>query len=360
MNRRGFLQVGAFGAGTAFAHVHLPALGNPFHPPQSRRRALVMDAMGELRAEYSREVVEGMLASGIRSITVTLCDPKPVGPEGLVAAMDGLVEYDKLIAAHPQYYRKAVSVADVDHAQRLGRMAVFYLYQNSVQFDKEVDRVDLFYKLGLRSCQLTYNDRNDVGAGCRAEGRLTTFGRTVIERMNDLGMLVDLSHANMETMLDAIAASKKPVIISHTGCRAVYEHYRNTTDANLTALANKGGLVGVCQIRPFLTRKKTDNLDAYLDHLDHAVQVAGVEHVCIGSDRDYRTIELSPEYVAQLKREEGAQVVDDDLPLFLEALNGARRMEIIRRELERRKYTARDVDRIMGGNLYRVYRDVIG
>ena len=90
------------------------------------------------------------------------------------------------------------------------------------------------------------------------------------------------------------------------------------------------------------------------------VQVCGVEHVCIGSDRDHRVIEMTPEYVAELRREEGSQVVDDELPYFIDELNGPRRMEVVWDGLVGRGYTAADVERIMGGNLYRVYRDVIG
>jgi membrane dipeptidase len=323
-------------------------------------RALIMDAMGELRPEYDLALLHDMLASGIRSITVTLCDPKPEAAEGLQHAIDGLMDYDRLVASRPAVFIKATSVAQVDEAQRTGRMAVFYLYQNTVQFGKDLDRIDMFYRLGLRSCQLTYNDRNLVGAGCRAEGRLTEHGRAVIDRMNARGMLVDLSHANMDTMKDAIAASRVPVHISHTACMAVYQNVRNTTDVNLRALADAGGVVGICQIRPFLTNRKTDNLDAYLQHIDHAVKVAGIEHVCIGSDRDHRVITLTPEYIAELKREEGSQVVDADLPLFIEALNGPRRMETIWAALERRGYRTGDIERIMGRNLYDLYRGVIG
>jgi membrane dipeptidase len=356
VRRRTFLQHSALsGIGLGLGpRVALAARG-----PQGSR-PLIMDAMGELRAEYEDAIVRDMLDSGIRSITVTLCDPKPVGAEAVEAAIDGLMEYDRLIASHPRFYLKATSVAQVDEARRTGKMAVFYLFQNSVQFGEDLDRADMFYRLGLRSCQLTYNDRNLSGAGCRAEGRLTEFGRKLIDRMNALGMLVDLSHANMDTMADAIAASRVPVHVSHTACMAVHRNVRNTTDANLRALANAGGVVGICQIRPFLTLKKSDNLDAYLDHIDHAVQVAGIEHVCIGSDRDHRVITLTPEYIAELKREEGSQVVDTDLPLFLEALNGPRRMEVIRAALEKRRYPTGDIERIMGTNLYRLYRDVIG
>ena len=323
-------------------------------------RPLIMDAMGELRAEYEPAIVRDMLGSGIRSITVTLCDPKPVGAEAVEAAVAGLMEYDRLVDEHPHFYLRATAVAQVDEAVRSGRMAVFYLYQNTVQFGKDLDRVDMFYRLGLRSCQLTYNDKNHVGAGCRAEGGLTEFGRATIDRMNRVGMLVDLSHANMDTMAGAIAASRMPVHISHTACMTVHQNVRNTTDANLRALASAGGVVGICQMRPFLTTKKTDNLDAYIDHLDHAVKVAGIEHVCIGSDRDHRVIKLTPEYIAELKREEGSQVADADLPYFIEALNGPRRMEVVWSALAKRGYPVGDIERIMGGNLYRLYREVMG
>lgn len=318
--------------------------------------------MGELRTIYEPPLVRQMLASGMDGITVTLCDPKPLGPQALELAVDGLLAYDRYLEAHPELFVKATSVADIDEARGSGRMAVFYLYQNSEQFGDDLDRVEMFYELGLRSSQLTYNDRNRAGVGCRAEGGggLTDFGRALVERMNEVRMLVDLSHANMPTMADAIAHSSAPCIISHTGCDAVHSHVRNTTDANLRALAEAGGLVGVCQLRPFLTGKKSDNLHAYFDHIDHAVDVCGVEHVCIGSDRDHRVIEMTPEYVAELRAEEGSQVQDSELPYFIDELNGPRRMEVVWDGLVDRGYSEDEVERIMGLNLYRLYRDVIG
>jgi membrane dipeptidase len=319
-----------------------------------------MDAMGELRMEYEAALIRDMLASGLDSITITLCDPKPVGAPALELALDSLLQHDRYLAAHPEFFVKAISVADPERARREGKMAVFYLFQNTAQFGRELDRVDLFHRLGLRSCQLTYNDRNDAGSGCGAEGGLTPFGRELVDRMNARRMLVDLSHANMRTMAEAIEASNAPVIVSHTACAAVHAHRRNTTDENLRALARRGGVVGVCQMRPFLTAKKADNLHAYFDHILHAIRVAGVEHVAIGSDRDYRVIRLSPEYLAELKREEGSQVVDDELPYFIDELNGPRRMEVVRDGLAKRGLSARDVERVMGGNLLRLYRDVIG
>lgn len=326
-------------------------------------RALIVDAMGELRPEYDAPLIGEMLASGIDSITVTICDPKPVGAEALELAVDGLLTYDRFVAENPELLLAATSVADIDRARASGRMSVFYLCQNSEQFGDDLDRVDMFHGLGLRSAQITYNERNRAGVGCRAEGDdggLTAFGRELVERMNDVGMLVDLSHANMPTMRDVIAHTSQPVIISHTACDAVYPHMRNTTDENLRGVAETGGVVGMCQLRPFLTAKKQANLHAYFDHIDHAVQVCGIEHVCIGSDRDHRVITMTPEYVAELRREEGSQVTDSELPYFIDELNGPRRMEVVWDGLVRRGYAARDVERIMGENVYRVYREVVG
>lgn len=242
-------------------------------------------------------------------------------------------------------------------------MAVFYLYQNSIQFAEDLDRVEMFYKLGLTSCQITYNERNFAGVGCRQEGDeggLTDFGRELIDRMNALGMLVDLAHANERTMSETIAHSRMPVINSHTGCDAVHAHERNMSDANMRAAAERGGVVGICQLRPFLTEKKADNLHAYFDHIDHAVNVCGVEGVCIGSDRDHRVIEMTPEYEAELRAEEGSQVISSELPYYIDELNGPSRMTVVWDGIVARGYSEDDVERIMGLNQYRLYREVIG
>jgi membrane dipeptidase len=365
MRRRDFvLSLAATAASTAT----VPALGAQRTSPLPRRAtsptqrpdALIFDAMGELRQEYTDDIVRGMLGSGMDAITITLCDPKPEGDAALALAMDALAEHDRYLASRPDFFVKANTVADIDRARRAGKLAVFYLYQNTVQFGESLDRVDLFHRLGLRSCQLTYNTRNHAGVGCWESGGLTPFGRDLIARLNERRILIDLSHANMQTMAETIAASRAPVIISHTACMAVHENRRNTTDANLRAVAERGGVTGICQMRPFLTHKKRDALPAYFDHIMHAIKVAGIEHVGIGSDRDHRVITLSPEYVAELKKEEGSQVNDSELPYFIDELNGPRRMEVVWDGLVQRGLPTRDVERVMGGNVYRLYREVIG
>lgn len=353
LDRRGFVR----SVSTALL---LPIAARAQTARARSRYPLTIDAMGELRPEYDAALIGAMVESGINAIAVTLCDPKPEGDEALALALDSLLAHDRWIAAKSSQLVRARTVADLDRARAEGRIAVFYLFQNTVQFGRSLDRLDAFHRMGLSSCQLTYNTRNHVGVGCWEEGGLTPFGRDLVARMNELRMLVDVSHANMQTMREAAAASRAPILVSHTACMAVHANRRNTTDEVMRAIADRGGLIGVCQMRPFLTPKKTDNLHAYFDHLLHAIKVAGIDHVAIGSDRDHRVIELSPEYIAELKREEGAQVSDSELPYFIAELNGPRRMEVVRDGLAARGLKPADVDKVMGGNVRRLYAEVIG
>ena len=356
--RRQFLKV--MGSGAVWAGLKVsPAAVLAESSPQS---VLVFDAMGEIRDVYGPDLVREILASGLDAITVTLCDPKTFEHEAFETAMEGVLAYDRYLAAHPDLFVKATSVADIEAAAASGRLAVAYLFQNSTQFGRDLNRVDVFYGLGVRSSQITYNFQNWAGAGCKeaAGSGLTEFGRDLVAKMNDVGMLIDLSHANMRTMAETIRASQVPVIVSHTACMAVFENARNTTGENLKLLADHGGVVGICQIRPFITHLREGAFERYLDHVLHAIRVAGVDHVGIGSDRDHRVIELSDEYLAELKAEEGANFNEAQWPLYMDELNGPRRMEVVWDGLHRRGLSAKDLEKVMGANVFRVYKEVIG
>ncbi|WP_429911346.1 dipeptidase [Glycocaulis sp.] len=320
------------------------------------------DAMGELRLEYGDDLLTAIRASGLSAITVTLGDPRKYEEDAYRDAVEALDAYDSHIAENPHWFIKATRAEDAEQAHRDGRIAVFYLFQNSTQFGRDLDRVNAFYDRGVRSAQITYNDQNWAGSGCWEpnDGGLSLFGHALVERMNDVGMLIDVSHAGMRTMAETVAASSVPIINSHASCRSVHPHIRSTTDENLRAVAERGGVTGICQIRPFLTDLRAGAIDAYFAHIDHAVNICGVEHVAIGSDRDHRVIEMSEEYLESLRREMGAAFNEADWPLFIDELNGPARMNVIRDGLIARGYSQADTDAIMGGNLLRLYRDVIG
>lgn len=357
-NRRKFLKHSLAGAGV-LSTVGLSKMAFSASATQS---AVVFDAMGEIRNVYSPALLQEIIDSGLNGITVTLCDPKSFERQALDWAMAGIREYDDFIAENPLQLVKALSVADLDRAKDEGKLAIFYLVQNSTPFGKDLAMVDTFYGLGLRTVQITYNYQNWAGAGCkeRTGAGLTEFGAELVAKLNDRNMLIDTSHANMQTMADTIRASNAPVIVSHTGCMSVHENARNTTDENLKLLANNGGVVGIDQIRPHISSLKNGAFAHYLDHLQHAVKVCGIDHVGIGSDRDHRFIDLTPEYLAELKAEQGANLNEADLPWFMPTLNGPRRMETIWDGLKDRGLSDDDAEKIMGANVRRIYSETIG
>ena len=354
MHRRTFIK----NTSLATAALALPLTATS-QPP---RPSLVFDAMGEIRTIYTPELIRDILSSGTRAIAITLSDPKVIGHAGFELTLEEMNAYDSYFEKYPDLFIKATRLADIDRARRENKLAVFYLIQNAAPIDQDWTKMDRLYDRGLRSIQLTYNHRNLIGDGCkeRTDAGLSIFGLELIDRMNSRNMLVDLSHAGMTTMKEAIIASKKPVVISHTCCRTLYDNVRNTTDENLRLLADRGGVVGICQIRVFMTTEKTNNLEVYFRHIDHAVKVAGIDHVAIGSDRDHRVIPNTEEEIKQLLKEEGANFIPDDWPLYLEKLNGPRRMEVVWDGLLKRGYKTADAEKIMGRNLYRLYKETIG
>jgi membrane dipeptidase len=191
-------------------------------------------------------------------------------------------------------------VEDIKRAKREGKHAVILDFQNTsmiseppFNIDQQLDRLDLFYGLGVRVIQLTYNLRNYVGDGCteRQDSGLSRFGLRVIERMNKLGILVDTGHCGMKTTIEAAEFSKAPIAATHTCCRSLYFHERGKTDEALKAVADSGGVIGIVMVPMFLGRViqggekwSSGNLKDMLDHIDYAVDLVGVDHVGIGTD----------------------------------------------------------------------------
>ncbi len=357
MKRRDFMiGAAALPLATAFANVSFgEAVGTPWNG-----KSLIIDAMGELRDVYEDSLIEEILAAGTRSMTVTLVDPKVQGQEAFDKNIEGLLYYNKFLDSKSKYYLRTTKVSDIDLARKQNKIAVFYLTQNSTHFKRDLNNVDIFYDMGLRSSQITYNYQNWAGSGCKEinGSGLTSFGHELVEKMNDIGMIIDLSHSNETTISDTIAASKMPVHISHTCCKDLFDHERNVPDTILRALADKGGLVGLTQMRTFMTHDQ--NVQKYYDHITHAINVCGIDHVCIGSDRDHRRLTMTKEYLAELQAEEGAQFHADDWPLYFEDLNGPRRMEVIWDGLKARGLSEGQLEKVMGQNVYDFYKLIIG
>ncbi|HVE77447.1 MAG TPA: membrane dipeptidase [Gemmatimonadaceae bacterium] len=334
---------------------------------------LVIDALGEIHLDYDTALLDEIRASGMRGCVVTVGNPGLHGPSAFDDLRRELEGYERHVAAHPTRLSRAISVADLERAAARGTIALVYYTQNATPIGDDAERLTTLRELGVRIVQLTYNTRNLLGDGCleRTNAGLSHFGRAVVARMNDLRMLVDVSHCGEATTTDAIEASRAPVAVTHAGCKAVFGHPRNKTDGALRALADKGGVIGIYQINPYLGPRERNTLDDYLRHIDHAVNVAGIDHVAIGSDREHRRIPDTDEerrkLVAELSQlRPGARAgaipgpARVQWPFFIAELNHPRRMETIAEALRRRGRTAAEVDKILGANVLRLLRDSIG
>ena len=168
-------------------------------------------------------------------------------------SVEGIASFNRLIATHSRLLAKIEGVTDIRAARAAGKVGMIYNFQDTTALEGDASRVDTFATLGIRVIQLTYNKRNLAGDGCleRANAGLSDFGREVIARMNPAHVLLDLSHAGQRTLAEGIAASTRLPAITHSGCRALVDLPRNAHDAEMRALAEKGGVFGL-YLMPFL------------------------------------------------------------------------------------------------------------
>jgi membrane dipeptidase len=305
-------------------------------------------------------VTKLIVGSGVNVVKATLAGAQGNFEEAVAA----IAKAERLMEKHPEAFFKVRSVADFDRAKKEKKLGVIYSFESPNMLENKVDRIDLFRALGVCVMQLTYNRRTPLGCGCLdgdTEG-LTELGRNAIAKMNEIGVALDLSHSNTKTTSDGIAASKKPVLITHAGCRAVYMHPRNKEDRELKAMADKGGVIGIYMI-PYLTEPpKQPMLEDFLQHLDHAVKVCGENHVGIGSDIPFLHVGeaglADMKKAAKDRKAAGIAAPGEDRPTYIPDLNTERKMELIADALLKRGYESRAVEKILGGNFKRALAEI--
>jgi membrane dipeptidase len=352
-----------------FVKASLAATALPWVPVSeltTQDRRLIIDGLGEIRIDYEMALLDEIRASGMRGCVITVGNPALHGAEAFLDMRREIDAYDRHVAAHPDRLSHATVVTDFDRAAARGTIGLLYYTQNATPIEDDVRRLDVLHELGVRIVQLTYNTRNLVGDGCleRTNAGISKFGLEVVERLNELKILVDVSHCGETTTLDGIRFSKQPPAVTHAGCKAVFDHPRNKTDEALRALADAGGVIGIYQINPYLGAKERNDLGDYLAHIDHAINVAGVDHVGIGSDREHRTIpdteEEKQKLIDELAQLRPVTAATFRWPFFISELNHPRRMETIQQALERRGRSTTEIEKILGGNFYRLFRETIG
>ncbi len=256
--------------------------------------------------------------------------------------------------------------ADVERAKKENKLGEMINFQDSVAIGTDLKNLDFFYRLGLRQIQLTFNYRNWVGDGCteRTQAGLSNFGIDLVQKMNDLGVIVDVAHSGYQTTLDAVEASRKPIIYSHTNCKALCDHPRNKTDDQIKALAAKGGVMGISTFNWFVSDRPRSNLEDLLKHFDHAVKLVGPDHVGIGTDFElplWPGKEPDAEWEAhrRIYSERDWKMLKGRFPPYIEEVNTPRRYWIIAEGLQKRGYALSDIQKILGLNFVRIYKEVL-
>ena len=268
--------------------------------------------------------------------------------------------WNSFLANQDQAFMRIDSAADLDRVKTSGRIGVLLGVQNAEHF-RTADDVDLFYALGQRVSQLTYNTRNLIGNGSteRRDEGLSDFGVSIVERMNKTGMAVDVSHCGDRTTLDAFEASQRPVLITHSNCRALVPgHPRCKTDEAIKKMASTGGVMGITGVRMFVRAEEPTTIEHYLDHIDHVVRLTSIEHVGVGSDIDlYGYDTMRPDENKRLRDGyKGSYGFREKIDI--EGLNHPQRMFDLTEGLIRRKYSDRDIELILGGNFKRVLAEI--
>ncbi len=246
--------------------------------PDKLDDAVLID--GLVIARFSRAVFEDMRKGGITAANCTCCVW-----HDFRATMANIAQWKQWFVEHDDLITQVYSVDDIYRAKREGRVGIILGWQNTCGIDDDVQNLALFRELGVRIMQLTYNSQNLVGSGCweSHDGGLSDFGRHVVDEMNRLGILIDLSHVGPRTSDDAIKHSKVPVAYTHC-CPMQKQHARNKTDAQLRTIADAGGFVGFASYTPFLPKGAESTLDDCVAGMDYVINLIGEENVGIGTD----------------------------------------------------------------------------
>jgi membrane dipeptidase len=277
------------------------------------------------------------------------------GPNAYESALQFFASWNGFIASKGDHFARVNSAADLKRVHKPGKTGVILGLQNSEHF-RRPDDVDLFHGLGQRVSQLTYNARNLIGNGSteRRDEGISDFGVSIIERMNKLGMAVDVSHCGDRTTLDAIEISKRPVAITHSNCRALNNHPRLKTDEAIEKCAARGGVMGITGVRNFVRDREPTGIEHIVDHVDHVVKVAGIEHVGIGSDSDLNGYDDMPADQRKMLMESYKSSYAFRDKLDTDGFDHPKKVFDLTEALIRRGYGDSNIESVLGGNFRRL------
>ena len=336
-------------------------------------RALVIDMLGLLTLNGETQERWGVDGAGITEDDVRQFQDSRIdvfhnayglGGRDATEAYENALRYvntlNGLIANRSDVFMRIDETADFDRVRERGRTGVLIGIQDAQHFRTPED-VAAFHGWGQRVSQLTYNSRNRIGNGSteRVDGGISDFGASIVTAMNDAGIVVDVSHCGDRTTLDAFELSSRPVLITHSNCRALAPgHPRAKTDDAIRGMAASGGVMGITGVRNFVKVDEPTTIEDLLNHYDHVRDLIGVEHLGVGSDIDLHGYDdLPAEQYEQLKSGYTDAYAFRE-KLDIEGVDHPQRMFDLAEGLFRRGYSDHDVEGIVGGNFRRVLSEI--
>ncbi|MDE0155917.1 MAG: dipeptidase [Gammaproteobacteria bacterium] len=275
------------------------------------------------------------------------------GEIGLEACMRVLAQMRDWIGVRPHNYLMVESVEDIELAHTTGKLAVTFDLEGAAPLQRQINLLPMLYDLGVRWMLLAYNRGNWAGGGCHEPDKgLTAAGKALIDKMNEVGMVVCLSHTGYRTAMEAMQYSRQPVIFSHSNARALKKHDRNIPDELITACAQKGGVIGINGVNIFLGSGSAD-VESIADHIDYIVQLAGIDHVGIGLDYIFDDTEIAK--VTRKMTKTFPRTAGYDVPIEVVAPENFPQLTEC---LLNRSYTEDDIQKVLGGNLLRIAEQV--
>jgi membrane dipeptidase len=303
---------------------------------------------------------------GVTAYCVTAFRPHHPGE----AALDGMADWWRVARTYPQEIRIALTAGDIVAAREQGQAALVLTAQGGDFLGQNLNRLEMFYNMGLRMMLPCYNTRNPLGDGLLEpeNSGLSNMGKRWVTECNRLGIVIDLTHTGVKSSMEAIERSIQAVVFSHSNPRALIENPRNITDEQMRACATTGGVVGITNFGPLhfrddMTARPT--LDHFLDAIAYTADLIGVDHVAIGTDMSHGTY---PDGDLIRARNSGSasryselvEVSSRSRLRYVEGFDDYGQIVEVAEALNRRGFSNEEVAKVLGGNLLRVFRIVWG
>ena len=325
------------------------------------RNAIVYDAVCPLAKDEAS--LDDMIKGG-----VTVVAPTVGGSGDCAETMRSIGAWYERLNRRSDELVLVTRAEDMERAKHDGKLGIIFHLQGTVPVVRDLGLVEIYYRLGVRVMQLTYNVKDFVGDGCEetGDGGLSDFGKRLIQEMNRVGMVVDLSHTGHRTTMEAMEVSEAPCVFSHSNCTAVFGSNRNIRDDQITAVAAKGGVVGVTLFSGFVSDSKPQpTKDDLLAHFDHLAELVGIDHIGFGSDyfdaqSPYATPEFAQEHYRDLIDSGMGKPETYSQPpwIYPEGVETPDKLANLSRMLLEHEFSDAEVHKVLGGNFMRVYREV--